>query len=306
MKKFISKFFEFVFLIILLGTIYHYRESINTFMATRFYTFSKDVKLTYKNEYYRDYDYKYIKITDDFLAKDKNQLLNIYYTIINSGISEFSFYCSNSYKSCIDDVIEIANNQETLSNINSFVHPYNSFNSIETKYDTLGKVTLKINKAYTDEQIKEINSKIESIIKDKIKDEKDKKNIIKIIHDYIINNSKYDSDKSNKNIDKYSSSIAYGPLVEGYGLCGGYTDAMAIFLDYYEIPNYKVISENHIWNAVYLDKVWYHLDLTWDDPVTSDGSDVLEYNFFLISTKELEELETNQHGFNKDVFEEVK
>ena len=306
MKKFLKNLFEFILLVVLLGTIYHYRENINTFITTHFYTYNKDVKLTYNNKYYRDYDYKYIKITNDFLAKDKTQLLNIYYTIINSGIDEFSFYCSNSYKSCINDVVEIANNQETLSNINSFVHPYNSFNSIETKYDTLGKVTLKINKAYTEEQIKEINNVMNDIIKNKVKDEKDKKNIIKIIHNYIINNSKYDSDKSNKNIDKYSSSIAYGPLIEGYGLCGGYTDAMAIFLDYYEIPNFKVISENHIWNAVYLDKVWYHLDLTWDDPVTSDGSDVLEYNFFLISTKELEELETNQHRFNKDVFEEVR
>ena len=306
MRKFFKNFFEFSLLIILLGTIYYYRENINTFVLTHFYTVNKDVKLTYKNEYFRDYNYKYVKITDDFLAKDKKQLIDIYYTIINSGIENFSFYCSNSYKSCITDVVEIANNQETLSNINSFVHPYNSFNSIETKYDTLGKITLKINKSYTKDQIQKINTVIAKIMKDEIKDEKDEKLIIKKIHDYIINNSKYDKEKSNKQIDKYASSIAYGPLIEGYGLCGGYTDAMTLFLDYYKIPNFKVISENHIWNAVYIDNEWYHLDLTWDDPVTSDGSDVLEYNFFLITTKELEELETNQHVFDKDVFEEVK
>ena len=80
---------------------------------------------------------------------------------------------------------------------------------------------------------------------------------------------------------------------------------MAIFLDYYDIPNYKVISENHIWNAVYLNNKWYHLDLTWDDPVMKDGSNTLEYTFFLITTKELEEQATNQHIFNKSVFSEV-
>lgn len=301
-----KKFIEFIMLIALLGTIYYYRANINTFILTHFYTFNKDVKLTYKNEYYRDYNYKYIKITDNFLLKDKNELNNVYYTIINSGIDEFSFYCSSTYESCLNDVVQLANNQEVLSNINSFVHPYNSFTSIETQYDTLGKITLKINKSYTKDQINEINKKMDEIIKSQVKDTTDKKTIIKAIHDYIINNSKYDSDKSNKQIDKYASSIAYGPLIEGYGLCGGYTDAMAIFLDYYKIPNFKVISENHIWNAVYLDNEWYHLDLTWDDPVTSDGSDVLEYNFFLISTEELEKLETNQHIFNKNVFEEVK
>ena len=80
---------------------------------------------------------------------------------------------------------------------------------------------------------------------------------------------------------------------------------MAIFLDRYNIPNFKIISEKHIWNAVYLDGDWYHLDLTWDDPVTSDKSDVLEYNFFLITTDELEQLKTNQHVYDKTVFSEL-
>ena len=94
-------------------------------------------------------------------------------------------------------------------------------------------------------------------------------------------------------------------LLQGYGLCGGYTDAMAIFLDYFDIPNYKVISENHVWNAVYLDGKWYHLDVTWDDPVMKDGSDALEYSFFLITTKQLQEEESNQHQFDISVFSEV-
>lgn len=146
---------------------------------------------------------------------------------------------------------------------------------------------------------------MKEIITKQVKNTKDEREIIKIIHDYIINNTKYDSDKSDRNIEKYNSNIAYGPLLQGYGLCGGYTDAMAIFLDYYDIPNYKVISENHIWNAVYLNNKWYHLDLTWDDPVMKDGSNTLEYTFFLITTKELEEQATNQHIFNKSVFSEV-
>ena len=146
---------------------------------------------------------------------------------------------------------------------------------------------------------------MKEIITKQVKNTKDEREIIKIIHDYIINNTKYDSDKSDRNIEKYNSNIAYGPLLQGYGLCGGYTDAMAIFLDYYDIPNYKVISENHIWNAVYLNNKWYHLDLTWDDPVMKDGSNTLEYTFFLITTKELEGQATNQHIFNKSVFSEV-
>jgi len=302
MKKFIT----FIFLIAVLGATYCYREEISLFYLEHFSTIDKNVKLEYKNKYSRSFTYDYVKKTDQFLVQNKNQLIDIYYTIIDSGIEEFTFYCSNSYSQCINDVNELSQNQIVLSSINSFVHPYNSFSGIQTKYNSLGKVTLVINKSYTNEQINEINNKIEEIVKDKVKDITDKKEIIKIIHNYIINNTKYDSDKSDKNISNYLSNIAYGPLLEGYGLCGGYTDSMAIFLDYFDIPNYKVISENHIWNAVYIDNSWYHLDLTWDDPVMSDGSNVLEYNFFLIDTKELEALKTNQHYFDKSIFSEVK
>lgn len=301
MKKFIT----FLILVSILGITFYFREDISIFYLTHFSTEDKVIELDYKNEYYRDFSYNYVHETNDFNVKNKEQLIDIYYSIINSGIDKFTFYCSKSYEDCITDVTSLANNQVILSNINSFVHPYNSFSSIETKYDSLRRVTLKINKSYTDEQIKEINEKVQEVIDNKVKDTKDKREIIKIVHDYIINNSKYDSQKSDKNIDMYASNIAYGPLLQGYGLCGGYTDAMAIFLDYFDIPNYKVISENHVWNAVYLDGKWYHLDVTWDDPVMKDGSDALEYSFFLITTKQLQEEESNQHQFDISVFSEV-
>lgn len=301
MKKFIT----FLILVSILGITFYFREDISIFYLTHFSTEDKVIELDYKNEYYRDFSYNYVHETNDFNVKNKEQLIDIYYSIINSGIDKFTFYCSKSYEDCITDVTSLANNQVILSNINSFVHPYNSFSSIETKYDSLRRVTLKINKSYTDEQIKEINEKVQEVIDNKVKDTKDKREIIKIVHDYIINNSKYDSQKSDKNIDMYASNIAYGPLLQGYGLCGGYTDAMAIFLDYFDIPNYKVISENHVWNAVYLDGKWYHLDVTWDDPVMKDGSDALEYSFFLITTKQLQEEESNQHQFDTSVFSEV-
>lgn len=301
MKKFIT----FLILVSILGITFYFREDISIFYLTHFSTEDKVIELDYKNEYYRDFYYNYVHETNDFNVKNKEQLIDIYYSIINSGIDKFTFYCSKSYEDCITDVTSLANNQVILSNINSFVHPYNSFSSIETKYDSLRRVTLKINKSYTDEQIKEINGKVQEVIDNKVKDTKDKREIIKIVHDYIINNSKYDSQKSDKNIDMYASNIAYGPLLQGYGLCGGYTDAMAIFLDYFDIPNYKVISENHVWNAVYLDGKWYHLDVTWDDPVMKDGSDALEYSFFLITTKQLQEEESNQHQFDISVFSEV-
>jgi Uncharacterized protein involved in cytokinesis, contains TGc (transglutaminase/protease-like) domain len=195
-------------------------------------------------------------------------------------------------------------NQEYVSSLNSFVHPYNSFKSIQTSYDQLGKITLKITKSYTQEQIDHIEEKVQELIDTKIKNTTNQREIIKIVHDHIIETTKYDSDRSDHNIIKYASNIAYGTFLEGYAVCGGYTDAMAILLDRYNIPNISVTSEEHIWNGVFIDNKWLHLDLTWDDPIVSNGSDMLDYTYFLISTEELHKQEQIQHNFSKDIFKE--
>ena len=125
------------------------------------------------------------------------------------------------------------------------------------------------------------------------------------IHDYIINNTKYDEDRIN-GIIKYKSNIAYGPLIENYGICGGYADAMALFLNKWNIPNYKVASSTHVWNAIYINEQWLHLDLTWDDPVSEDRSiDTLLHKFYLIDTRTLEDYEITDHDFNKTVYREL-
>ena len=49
-----------------------------------------------KNKYYRERDYKYVKITDNFVPSSKQDILNIYYTVVNSGMDKFTFYCDKS------------------------------------------------------------------------------------------------------------------------------------------------------------------------------------------------------------------
>ena len=61
----------------------------------------------------------------------------------------------------------------------------------------------------------------------------------------------------------------------------------------------------HTWNSVYVDDEWLHLDLTWDDPVTTTGEDRLEYNFFLITDKELENRNTGQHNYDRTIYIEL-
>ena len=258
------------------------------------------------NQYAASKDYEFIKAVDNFSPQSDIDIQNIYYTVIDSGMKDFTFYCNKAYKSCIEDVNYISNNQKLLSYINDFVPVYNSFKNIQTEFDSLGKINIGITHTYTKEEIDVIEKKIDEIIASEINDSMDNKAKIKAIHDYIINHTKYDKERSDNKITKYRSNTAYGALIEGYAICGGYADSMKLFLDRFNIPNYKISSENHIWNAVYLNDKWYHLDLTWDDPITKTGDDVLDYNYFLIDTKELLELENKQHIFDDNIFLEFK
>lgn len=300
MKKFLIS----GILLILLGITYLYKDDILKNYYSYFFNNQNEVSIEDKNKYYRDYDFLYVKNTDDLTPENKNDLINIIYTILNSGSDSFTFYCPNEYEECINDVKDLAKDQITLSHINNFVHPFNSFKNISTQTDSLGKVKIEIDKAYSKEDIELVNAALEEI-EEKIFDENlSTKDQIKKIHDYIVDNSKYDSNRTDNGVIEYKSDIAYGPLIEGYGICGGYSDAMELFLEDLGIKSYKISSDAHVWNAVYLYNDWYHLDLTWDDPVTNTGEDLIEDKFFLINTNQLHTLEQNQHNFLTDVYKE--
>ena len=258
-----------------------------------------------KNIYYRDYDFNYVQNTNDFVPKTKQDLLNIIYTSINSGENHIKFYCPTEYKECLNDIDEIASNQELLTNINNYVHPYNSFKNIVTKYDSFNKIEIDLTKNYSEEQIKAVNDKVNTLYQSLYNPNKSQIENIRVIHDYIINHTKYDEERSKNGNLQYDSDIAYGALIEGYALCGGYSDAMQLFLEKMNIKNFKVSSDKHIWNAVFINNNWYHLDLTWDDPITNIQKDYLTHDYFLITTTKLLSLNVEQHNYNRAVFSEL-
>lgn len=290
-------------ILILIGSVSLKKEEIIDFLE-KYIIKNKEIVLDEKNKYYRDYDFNFVQNTHNFSPYSKQDILNIYYTAINAGKDEFTFYCPKNYSNCLSDVKTLANDQEALSNINNFVHPFNGFSHIETEYDNLGKVIIKIDKSYNNNEIELIEKEIDKLLLEITNSSMSEKDKIRSIHDYIINNTKYDNLKSD--IDKYKLDIAYGPLFEGYAICGGYTDLMELFLERLKIKSFKISSNNHIWNALFIDNNWYHLDLTWDDPVASDGSDYLEHNYFLITTKKLLNLDLTEHQFNEEIFSELK
>ncbi len=84
------------------------------------------------------------------------------------------------------------------------------------------------------------------------------------LHDWIVNNARYDGDSP-------CFFGAEGVMVFGRGVCQSYMDAYRLLLDEVGIANYIISGiangGSHTWNLVRLDNEWYHIDPTWDDPL---------------------------------------
>lgn len=117
----------------------------------------------------------------------------------------------------------------------------------------------------------------------------------KALHDYIINNTRYDYENYLKNTIPDESFNAYGCLIRGVAVCEGYSKAMKLLCDLSALEcvvvNGKSKSggalEGHAWNIVKIDGEYCHLDVTNDDPVSKNGGNLLTYYYFNLPDSEM-------------------
>ena len=305
MKKFFINLILTIILLLNSFCLFYYLDNIGILKNAAdvlYDIFSRESTTLVNNVYSKNINNNFVSITSDFTPESKQDLLNIYYTVFSSGMDNFIFYCPNEYTACIDDVQSITSDNMALSHINNFIHSFNSFLSVKTTYTTTGRITLKINKAYTEEKIDEVNKAIDEIYNTLVSKDKTDTENIRSVHDYIIENVIYDDDYV-AGISNYEANNAYGSLIQGHAVCSGYTDLMEIFLDRMDIPNHKVSNDKHVWNLVKIDNKWLHLDLTWDDGYEGyDGYNISKYDYFLIDTNKLHELDIKEHTFDENVY----
>lgn len=269
---------------------------ISNFIST---TFEEKVVVSEANEYKRNYQYISVSETSNFIPSNKEDIKKIFYTILNNGWESFTFYCPNEYASCTSDVSEITNDNEFISLINNYVSPFNAFYNFNTLITNNKSVYITIDKLYKKEDIEVINEKLDAIIRLLNIDKNNVKvSDIETLHNYILNNTMYDKEYDDSNYFS-TSNKANGVLVEGKAVCSGYADAFALMMDKLNIRNYKVSSEDHVWNVIYVNNKWVHVDTTWDDDEYNINN---RKNFFMVSTNELYDLDTSEHTFNKDLY----
>ena len=94
-----------------------------------------------------------------------------------------------------------------------------------------------------------------------------------LLHDFLVRECDYDEANYLNNSIPDKSYNAYGALVDGQAVCNGYAIAYSYLLQQCGIESYVLSSDsmNHAWNLIMLNGSWYHVDVTWDDPVFTSG-----------------------------------
>ena len=89
-----------------------------------------------------------------------------------------------------------------------------------------------------------------------------------LIHDEMVKQCRYDTDYADE------SYHAYGILCNNTAVCQGYSQAFYMIMKELGIETDFCISEsiNHVWNYVKTDGNWYHIDVTWDDPIVKNSA----------------------------------
>lgn len=132
------------------------------------------------------------------------------------------------------------------------------------------------------EETNQVDERIASVLGSLKIDNKTNYEKIKAIHDYIIINASYD--------ENMELNSGYDNLIQQSSVCQGYA-----------LITYKMMIEagiecriitgtakgiSHAWNIVKIEDKWYNIDCTWDDPVSNDKKEHLEYDYFLKSNED--------------------
>ena len=147
-------------------------------------------------------------------------------------------------------------------------------NNILTKIYISNTMTLDETKNYFNALDQEVSSII-SLVSDDMDDVEK----AMVIHDYLVNYCKYQLHDFDD--DTFRSG---GILFRKTGVCQAYTYAYQYIMNQLGMECYVVVSSNmnHAWNIINIDQHYYHVDVTWDDPIY-DNFGRVKHLYFLLS-----------------------
>lgn len=167
-------------------------------------------------------------------------------------------------------------------------------------------ISLRLVPAMSSEEEAIVQSYVDDLIREANKREEGLERLL-FVHDAIVDRAMYATDELAGDRVTESGHSIFNPVaivVDRRGVCDAYTKLFMKVLTDMDIPVRYVTGQldddqlgvdldetgnpyGHSWNMVELDGQWYHIDLTWDDPVYTDDLDyqVISHDFFLKSTE---------------------
>ncbi|PLT31030.1 transglutaminase domain-containing protein [Peribacillus deserti] len=159
-------------------------------------------------------------------------------------------------------------------------------------------LTYKYSKAQITSMKTKLNAKVNSIVA-AAKTKKTEQQKVLYIHNYLVNLAQYDYDNYLKGTIPDSSYSVYGALINKKAVCDGYAKSMKLLLNKSGIWAVKVNGYAnggpHAWNLVKVSGKYYHVDATFDDPITSNRKPMLTYNYFLVPDTTID----NDHSWTR-------
>lgn len=147
---------------------------------------------------------------------------------------------------------------------------------------------------FTDSQVMQMRSEFRNRAQwylDKVDDSMSDFKKALILHDELILNSSY-----------LLTGETYDLMVNGYGKCYGYSEAYSYLLEQVGIKSEIIESDPmfHQWNKVEIDGKYYHVDVTWDDPVP-DQIGFADHRYFMLSDSAIENLPKPHYEYTSSI-----
>ena len=226
-----------------------------------------------KTDKYKEYHY-YNQLSD----KEKGAYERIY-SVISDGGNHVVFKGLGLNTDNVNKILMAFNNDicefaglNIVMNWPAYSFQGNECTAVTFKYD--GKSAEAVEKQ------KKFDKKVSQIVAEAKKQSTDYGKL-KYIHDWLVNNSRWETDESNSDVYLLVRR-AEGPVLNGKGVCGGYSFAfchLARELGYeciYIQGNYGA----HAWNMVKVNGQWYNIDVSFDDQ-DMNGNYQVSYKWFL-------------------------
>lgn len=155
---------------------------------------------------------------------------------------------------------------------------------------------------------KTVSKRVNQIMKSCIKQNMSNYDKVKAVHNWLIRNVKYDYYRLQTGTIPKVSHTAKGALIKKVAVCDGYAHAFQMIMNKLKIPCKFVVGRSqgvgHGWNMVKLGGKWYHVDVTFDDPIVNNSNTNTKprYTYFLKSSATM----SKSHTWKKSKYPKCK